>query len=103
MHGEVVFIQDMQTKMAKEDYAVKPDLKELSESGFFDVDTPPFNIQDHLLYAVISGSRAYGIDGPNSDVDTRGVVWLPEEFLVGVHKCEQIESQSKDICYYSPF
>jgi len=83
------------------DYTTKPDLGKLSESEFFDLDNPPFDIQKHCLYSVISGSKAYGLDTPTSDTDIRGVVYLPERMLLGLGRFEQIENQSKDICYYS--
>ena len=82
-------------------YTQKPNLEELSESEFFALDTPPFDVKKHCLYSVISGSKAYGLDTPTSDTDIRGVVYLPERMLFGLGKCEQIENQSKDICYWS--
>jgi hypothetical protein len=84
-----------------DDFTVKPDLGELSKSEFFNLDFPPFDIQKHCLYSVIAGSKAYGIDTPESDTDERGVIWLPERFVLGLGRCEQIENQSKDIVYYS--
>lgn len=79
----------------------KPDLKELNQSEFFDLSNPPFDIQKHLLFACISGSNAYGVNTENSDVDVRGVIWLPENYLLGLLKCEQIESAKKDITYFA--
>lgn len=78
----------------------KPDLGELSQNGFFDIQNPPFDIQKHLLLSCVSGSNAYGIATPTSDLDVRGVVYMPEDFVLGLQSCEQIENQSKDICYY---
>jgi hypothetical protein len=74
----------------------------LKENQFFDLLTPPFDIQKHCLYVAITGSRAYGIDTPTSDYDIRGVLYLPEEFIFGSKTCEQVENQTKDIAYYSP-
>lgn len=34
---------------------------------------------DDLVYAVVVGSRAYGLSGPDSDVDRRGVFLAPAE------------------------
>lgn len=85
----------------KPDYTKKPDLGELSESAFFDLETPPFDLKKHCLYSVISGSKAYGIDTPESDTDIRGVFYLPERFVLGLGRCENIENQTKDITYYS--
>jgi len=79
----------------------KPDLKELSQSEFFDLSNPPFDVQEHLLYACISGSHAYGINTENSDLDVRGVIWVPENYLLGLLKCEQIASSKNDVTYFS--
>jgi predicted nucleotidyltransferase len=82
-------------------YNEKTNLGPLTNSEFFDLDNAPFNIEGHCLYSVLSGSRAYGIETPTSDYDYRGVLWLDEKYLLGLSKCEQVESSTKDITYYS--
>lgn len=80
----------------------KPDLGNIDQQ-FFDIATPPFDLESHRLFQVISGSHAYGTNVATSDVDLRGVVFLPSNFLLGLHRCENIENQSKDLCWYSPY
>lgn len=79
----------------------KPDLGELSVNNFFNEKNCPFNVSDYLLFQVISGSKAYGLDHKNSDTDLRGVIYLPEEYIFGLNSVEQVENQSNDVIFYS--
>jgi hypothetical protein len=38
-------------------------------------------VEDHTIYAVVVGSRAYGLAGPDSDHDRRGVYAAPTELF----------------------
>jgi len=57
-------------------------------------------IRPYLVYEVIAGSRAYGLDIPTSDTDIRGIFILPNEYLLGDRKCEQVNSPTNDTVYY---
>lgn len=83
------------------DFTKKLQLEELDETPFFDLDKPPFDVEAHTVYSVISGSRAYGTNVAGSDVDIRGVMIPPLRYFTGLGTIDQIENQSKDICYYS--
>lgn len=83
------------------DFMSKPDLGEYSPNKFFDVGNSPFDIEDRMLYNVISGSRAYGLDTPASDVDIRGVVCPDLTWFFGLKNFEQVDNQKKDVCFYS--
>lgn len=48
----------------------------------------------------ITGSRLYGTATPKSDIDYRGVVAEPEEFLIGMHNFEQKEYPEEDKVVY---
>lgn len=50
--------------------------------------------QRNLIYRVLSGSRAYGLDHPGSDEDTRGVCIPPKECLLGLEGFEQHEDET---------
>lgn len=56
--------------------------------------------EKYLIYKVIAGSKAYGLDIPTSDTDIRGIYMLPNEFLLGKGYSEQINNQTNDIVYY---
>jgi hypothetical protein len=53
-----------------------------------------------LLLEVISGSRAYGTNTPQSDTDLKGVFVQPLEGVMGLHREEQINNESNDIAFY---
>ena len=55
---------------------------------------------DYILLKSISGSRAYGLDGPNSDTDIRGVFILPKEKYFSLEYISQINDEKNDIVYY---
>ena len=81
-------------------YTEKPDLGPLTKQAIFDIESSPFDLDKYCLYAVISGSHAYGTNVETSDVDIRGITSFPEEYIYGLNKIEQIENQKKDICFY---
>jgi len=55
----------------------------------------------HVIYRCIVGSRAYGLDGLNSDTDRRGIYLPPADLhwsLYGVP--EQLENSDSQECYW---
>lgn len=52
------------------------------------------------LLEVVSGSRAYGTDTPESDTDLKGVFVQPLDGLLGLRREEQINNESNDIAFY---
>lgn len=58
-------------------------------------------LQDHVIYSCIVGSRAYGLDIEGSDTDRRGIYLPPAQLhwsLYGVP--EQIENTETEECYW---
>lgn len=53
-----------------------------------------------LLLECISGSRAYGLDTPQSDTDIKGVFYLPESDFYGLEYIDQINNDTNDEVYY---
>jgi uncharacterized protein len=56
--------------------------------------------EKHLLFKVITGSRAYGLDTPESDTDIKGVFLLPNDYLLVGDYIPQISNETNDITYY---
>lgn len=64
------------------------------------MDLETLKASGHILFECISGSRAYGLDGPNSDTDIRGVFVLPQDLFYSLETVEQVNNESNDIVYY---
>lgn len=54
----------------------------------------------HLLLKCISGSRAYGLNTPQSDTDYKGIFVSPKPVFYGSHYTDQIANETNDIVYY---
>ena len=55
---------------------------------------------DCILFEAISGSRAYGLDTPESDTDIRGVFIQPRENLYGFSPLTQINDEACNVVFY---
>ena len=53
-----------------------------------------------LLLQAVSGSQAYGLAMPQSDVDIKGVFVQPRESFFGLRRMEQVANESNDLVYY---
>jgi len=53
-----------------------------------------------LVFEVITGSKAYGLDTEKSDTDIRGVFVLPKDMYYGLDYTEQVSNETNDIVYY---
>jgi len=53
-----------------------------------------------LLFECISGSKAYGLNTPESDTDLKGVFFLPIEKFYGLEYIPQISNATNDEVYY---
>ena len=56
--------------------------------------------QNLILLEAVSGSRAYGLATPDSDIDIRGVFYLPRHLFYGLNYVPQISNDSNDVVYY---
>lgn len=56
--------------------------------------------KDLLLFECISGSKAYGLDTPQSDTDLKGVFYLPKEQFYGLDYIPQVSNETNDEVYY---
>jgi len=53
-----------------------------------------------LLFECISGSKAYGLDTPQSDTDLKGIFYLPKDQFYGLDYTAQISNETNDEVYY---
>lgn len=53
-----------------------------------------------ILFECLSGSKAYGLDTPESDTDIKGVFYLPKEQFFGLHYLPQVSNETNDLNYY---
>lgn len=51
---------------------------------------------ESLILKVLAGSQAYGLAGPHSDTDTRGICIPPKEALLGLQTFEQVQDEKSD-------
>lgn len=60
------------------------------------------DLQDRklILLQCLSGSKAYGLDTPESDTDIRGVFYLPKEEFYGLDYVAQVSDERNDEVYY---
>lgn len=61
---------------------------------------PTLKSSNQILFEAISGSRAFGLATENSDMDIRGVYYLPKEDFFGLNYIPQISNETNDITYY---
>lgn len=64
------------------------------------LDAAGRELDRHLLLKVISGSHAYGLNQPESDIDIRGIFVLPREAYYGLQYTDQLADRSNDIVFY---
>ncbi|GAA0188977.1 hypothetical protein GCM10009122_48440 [Fulvivirga kasyanovii] len=53
-----------------------------------------------IIYECLSGSHAYGLSTPGSDIDIKGVFILPEDEFYGLNYVSQVSDESNDTVYY---
>lgn len=76
-------------------------LKELQRDGLTLPEGAYENLKEFVIYKCIVGSRAYGLDNEQSDVDRRGIFLPPAELhwaLYGVP--EQLDLPETEECYW---
>lgn len=62
---------------------------------------PGFDLEDYVIYRCTVGSRAYGLDGEDSDTDVRGVYLAPAEMQWSLFGApEQFEDDASQSCYW---
>lgn len=65
-------------------------------------DAPPgFELEQFIIYRCVVGSRAYGLDTGESDLDRRGIYLAPAELQWSLYGApEQFEDNAAQSCYW---
>jgi len=53
-----------------------------------------------IIFSAISGSHAYGLNTPDSDIDHRGVFIAPKELYYGLNIPDQVSDEKNDTIFY---
>ena len=53
-----------------------------------------------IVLECISGSKAYGLDTPESDTDIKGVFVLPKNEFYGLNYIPQVNNETNDVVFY---
>lgn len=53
-----------------------------------------------IILECISGSKAYGLETPQSDTDIKGIFVMPKADYYGLHYIAQINNETNDVVYY---
>ncbi len=53
-----------------------------------------------ILFEAVSGSNAFGLATEHSDVDIKGVFYLPKDLFFGLEYIPQVSNETNDIVYY---
>ncbi len=70
-----------------------------NQSGLTSAAT--FDLEQHIIYRCVVGSRAYGLDNDESDTDRRGVYLAPAELQWSLFGApEQFEDNAAQSCYW---
>lgn len=64
-------------------------------------DEPSFELESHVLYRCVVGSRAYGLETDTSDTDRRGIYLAPADLQWSLFGApEQFEDNGTQSCYW---
>ena len=56
--------------------------------------------QELIVFECISGSKAYGLDGPESDTDLKGIFLQPKEQFYGMSQVQQLNDDGNNVTFY---
>ena len=94
------FINGEEATLRRHEFSIRKQFQEdgLQQAG---AQLAEFNLYDYVIYRCIVGSRAYGLDDANSDIDRRGI-YLPPAYmhwsLYGIP--EQLDNKDTEECYW---
>jgi uncharacterized protein len=98
-HFLVRFPDGFEASLAREQLDVLKHFKDRLPSA--DAAMVEFDLEKLIIYRCVVGSRAYGLDTDESDVDLRGVYVAPAELQWSLFGApEQFEDNASQACYW---
>ncbi len=96
----IAFADGDQVSLHREDIAIRKDVQKLT----FDRPNAAIGDRDlfeHIIYKCVVGSRAFGLDVDESDIDRRGIYLPPAEMQWSLYGLpEQVEDNATQECYW---
>ncbi len=97
-HYLVRFPDGFEASLIKEQFEVLKQFKERLGDGSA---VEGFDLEPHIIYRCIVGSRAYGLETDASDTDLRGIYLAPAEMQWSLFGApEQFEDNATQSCYW---
>ncbi len=93
----IEFLDDSSAVLKRNEFSIRKEYQ--TEIAFNSQETT--NLNDFIIYRCVVGSRAFGLDDENSDIDYRGIYLPPADWhwsLYGVP--EQLENKEKEECFW---
>ena len=92
------FPDGFEASLIKDEFEV---LKQFKERLGNEPGTAGFDLEPHVIYRCIVGSRAYGLETDASDTDLRGIYLAPAEMQWSLFGApEQFEDNVTQSCYW---
>lgn len=96
----VRFPDDSETSLRRHEIAVRKHAQ-ADFSHEADATLAGYDLRDRIIYACVTGSRAYGLASDDSDTDRRGIYLAPADALWSLYGVpEQLESKETEECYW---
>jgi predicted nucleotidyltransferase len=97
-HYLVRFPDGFEASLVRDQFDV---LKQFKERLGNDDPTAGFELEPHIIYRCIVGSRAYGLETDASDIDLRGIYLAPADMQWSLFGApEQFEDNATQSCYW---
>lgn len=100
LKAAINFINEFNAKRRRIPKPTKEILNLLKSEKYDFLRTRP-ELGDNIILLVVSGSHAYGLNTPDSDLDIRGIAIENEDTLFGLDNFEIFESKETDTVIYS--
>ncbi|MCB1226640.1 MAG: nucleotidyltransferase domain-containing protein [Verrucomicrobiales bacterium] len=96
-HFLVRFPDGFEASLRRDELEVLKHFKDRLEGG----ESSGFDLEQHVIYRCVVGSRAYGLETEESDTDLRGVYLAPADLHWSLYGApEQFEDNEQQTCYW---